>query len=391
MRKTIQRMDKVVLILSIIMFAFGLIMVLSASSMESFMRYGYSPYHYFIRQALFMGVGMLAFLFVIIFPINKYKHLINFFMILAIIALFGLTIWGTIAKSAQSWFSIGPFNFQPSEFTKIIIIIFLAMYYDKHKDSLSDQWTLIKPMLFCVIIFFLVAIQPDLGTAGIIALIAIVMFYAVPMSKKNRNTYNKLFLGSLLVVLSVLLTTGGSFLRGYQADRLNFKDPCERYQEETGYQLCNSFIAFKNGGLTGQGIGESTQKYLYLPESYTDFIFPIIVEECGLIVGIIILLIFLIILFRILKVAKKADNLHNSLISYGVFAYMALHIIVNLGGVMGCLPLTGVPLPYLSYGGSYTISFMIALGLVERVAIETSIKKEKTMKNDLSSGKILSK
>ena len=391
MRKTIQRMDKVVLILSIIMFAFGLIMVLSASSMESFMRYGYSPYHYFIRQALFMGVGMLAFLFVIIFPINKYKHLINFFMILAIIALFGLTIWGTIAKSAQSWFSIGPFNFQPSEFTKIIIIIFLAMYYDKHKDSLSDQWTLIKPMLFCVIIFFLVAIQPDLGTAGIIALIAIVTFYAVPMSKKNRNTYNKLFLGSLLVVLSVLLTTGGSFLRGYQADRLNFKDPCERYQEETGYQLCNSFIAFKNGGLTGQGIGESTQKYLYLPESYTDFIFPIIVEECGLIVGIIILLIFLIILFRILKVAKKADNLHNSLISYGVFAYMALHIIVNLGGVMGCLPLTGVPLPYLSYGGSYTISFMIALGLVERVAIETSIKKEKTMKNGLSSGKILSK
>lgn len=380
MRKTIQRMDKVVLILSIIMFAFGLIMVLSASSMESFMRYGYSPYHYFIRQALFMGVGMLAFLFVIIFPINKYKHLINFFMILAIIALFGLTIWGTIAKSAQSWFSIGPFNFQPSEFTKIIIIIFLAMYYDKHKDSLSDQWTLIKPMLFCVIIFFLVAIQPDLGTAGIIALIAIVMFYAVPMSKKNRNTYNKLFLGSLLVVLSVLLTTGGSFLRGYQADRLNFKDPCERYQEETGYQLCNSFIAFKNGGLTGQGIGESTQKYLYLPESYTDFIFPIIVEECGLIVGIIILLIFLIILFRILKVAKKADNLHNSLISYGVFAYMALHIIVNLGGVMGCLPLTGVPLPYLSYGGSYTISFMIALGLVERVAIEISIKKERTLK-----------
>ena len=381
MKKTIQRMDKVILILSIIMFAFGLIMVLSASSMESFMRYGYSPYHYFIRQGLFMIVGIIAFLFVIIFPINKYKHLINLLIILAILALFGLTMWGTIAKSAQSWFSIGPFNLQPSEFTKIIIIIFLAMYYDKHKDNLSDQWTLIKPMLLCVIIFFLVAIQPDLGTAGIIALITLMIFYVVPMSKKNRNTYNKLILGSLLVVLSVLLTTGGSFLRSYQADRLNFKDPCERYQEETGYQLCNSFIAFKNGGLTGQGIGESTQKYLYLPESYTDFIFPIVVEECGLIVGIIILIIFLIILFRIIKVAKKADNLHNSLISYGVFAYMALHIIVNLGGVMGCLPLTGVPLPYLSYGGSYTISFMIALGLVERVAIETSIKKEKTMKN----------
>lgn len=260
--------------------------------------------------------------------------------------------------------------------------MFLAIYYDKHKDELDNQWVLIKPLILCIIIFLLVAIQPDLGTAGIIALLTIIMFYGVPMTKKTRNIYNKIFLGGILVILSILLVTGGSFLRGYQAERLNFKDPCERYQEDSGYQLCNSFIAFKNGGLTGQGIGESTQKYLYLPESYTDFIFPIIVEECGLIVGIIILIMYMILLYRIIRIAKRATNIHNSLISYGIFAYIFLHILVNLGGVMGLIPLTGVPLPYLSYGGSYTICLMVAITLVERVAIETNIKKRKVLKNN---------
>ena len=380
MKRIFQRMDKPILLISIIMFAFGLIMVLSASSMESYMRYGFSPYHYFIRQAIFLGVGIVPFIFIIIFPTSKYRHLINIAMFGIIALLLGLTVWGSIAKNAQSWFSIGPFNVQPSELAKVIIIMFLAIYYDKHRGELDNQWVLIKPLLLCIIIFVLVAIQPDLGTAGIIALLTIFIFYAVPMAKKTRNIYNKIFLGGILVVLSVLLATGGSFLKSYQAERLNFLDPCERYQEDSGYQLCNSFIAFKNGGLSGQGIGESTQKYLYLPESYTDFIFPIIVEECGLLIGIVILIMYMILLYRIIRVAKNATNVHNSLISYGVFSYIFLHILVNLSGVMGLAPLTGVPLPYLSYGGSYTICLMVGIALVERVAIETNTLKERKVK-----------
>lgn len=380
MKKILQRMDKPILLISIIMFAFGLIMVLSASSMESYMRYGFSPYHYFIRQAIFLGVGIIPFIFIIVFPTSKYKHLINLAMFGIVGLLIGLTVWGSVAKNAQSWFSIGPFNVQPSELAKIIIIMFLAMYYDKHKDELDNQWVLLKPILLCIVIFVLVAIQPDLGTAAIIALLTIFIFYAVPMTKKTRNIYNKIFLGGILVILSVLLATGGSFLRSYQSERLNFFDPCERYQEESGYQLCNSFIAFKNGGISGQGIGESTQKYLYLPESYTDFIFPIIVEEWGLLVGAIIIIVYGVILYRLLRLAKRATNLRNAMITYGVFAYILLHIAINLIGVMGLGPLTGIPLPFLSYGGSYTLSMIIALSLVQRVAIETNIdtvKKEK--------------
>ena len=154
-------------------------------------------------------------------------------------------------------------------------------------------------------------------------------------------------------------------------------NPCERYEDKTGYQLCNSIIALKNGGLTGKGIGESTQKYLYLPESHTDFIFPIIVEEWGLIVGLIIIFAYLFMLYRILNIAKNASNLGNAILAYGVFAYLFFHIAINLTGVLNIGPLTGVPLPFLSYGGSYTLTLLFSMGLVQRVHYETYKHKNK--------------
>lgn len=377
MKKIFSNLDRPLLIITIIFFIFGLIMILSASSMESFMRYNYSPYHYFFRQLIFLIIGLFAFLFIIIFPIKNYKKLDKFLLFITIGSLVGLLVYGYTANNAVSWYKIGPLTIQPSEFAKLVVIIYLAVYYEKNKKNLDNQWTIIKPILFIIIIVVLVAIQPDMGTAAIIMLIALIVFYGVPIDKKYRNIFNKIFLGGIFIVALVLITTGGKFLQSYQLERFNFIDPCERYQEDSGYQLCNSFIAFKNGGLKGQGLGSSTQKYLYLPESYTDFIFPIIVEEWGLIVGIIILIAYIFVLFRIIKIARKSTNLRNALISYGVFAYLLTHIMINLMGVMGIIPLTGVPLPFLSYGGSYAICSMIALGLVQRVAIETNHQKNR--------------
>ncbi len=380
MKKILSKLDKPLLIITIIFFIFGLIMILSASSMESYMRYNYSPYHYFVRQAIFLGIGLITFFFVIIFPTKNYKKLDKVLLGIIILALVGLIFYGHVANQAVSWYKIGPFAIQPSEFAKIIIIIYLAVYYSKNKDKLDNQWNIIKPMIFVVIIAVLVALQPDMGTAVIIGLIALAMFYAAPMEKKSRSIFNKIFIGGILLVVLILVVAGGKFLQSYQLDRFNYFNPCDRYQEKTGYQLCNSFIAFKNGGIKGQGLGGSTQKYLYLPESYTDFIFPIIVEEWGLIVGIIIILIYMFVLFRIIQIARRASNLKNSLICYGVFVYLLLHIMINLLGVTGVIPLTGVPLPFLSYGGSYTICLMMALGLVQRVSIETNIQKQKELK-----------
>lgn len=378
MKKTLSKLDKPLLIITFIFFVFGLIMILSASSMESYMRYNYSPYHYFIRQALFLVIGMIAFFFCIIFPTKNYKKLKLDIIIISIImlSLIGLPFIGHAAKNAVSWYKIGPITIQPSEFAKVGIILYLSIYYERNKDKLDNQWNIIKPIIVALIIVGLVMIQPDMGTAVIIGLITIIMFYGVPIDKKNRSIFNKIFIGGILLVVLVLITTGASFLKDYQLDRFKFTLPCERYQEKTGYQLCNSFIAFKNGGLNGQGLGSSTQKYLYLPESYTDFIFPIVVEEWGLVVGIIIICAYAFVLFRIIQIARRANTLRGSLLCYGVFTYLLTHIIVNLFGVMGLMPLTGVPLPFLSYGGSYTICLMIAMGLVQRVAIES--KKNNT-------------
>lgn len=378
MKKLLSKLDKQLLVVTFIFFIFGLIMILSASSMESYMRYNYSPYHYFLRHAIFLVIGFILFCFMIIFPTKNYKKLDIFIIGVIILALIGLPFLGHNAKNAVSWYKIGPITIQPSEFAKVALIIYLSSYYEKNKDRLDNQWNIIKPIIVAFIIIGLVIIQPDMGTSVIIGLITLMMFYGVPISKKNRSIFNKIFLGGILVVVLVFITTGGKMLQSYQLDRLNFLDPCERYQDKTGYQLCNGFIAFKNGGLKGQGLGASTQKYLYLPESYTDFIFPIVVEEWGLIVGIVILCAYAFVLFRIIQISRRASNLRGSLICYGVFAYLLTHIIVNLFGVMGMIPLTGVPLPFLSYGGSYTICLMIAMGLVQRVAIESKKNTNKT-------------
>ena len=375
MKKT--KLDKPVLIVMIVFLVFGLIMVLSASSMASYMRYDKNIYDYFIKQAIFILAGLVAFLIATYFPTKLFKKISPFLMFILILSLVGLMFYGNDNGTSQSWYNLKVITIQPSEMGKIIIVLYLANYYNNHKDELDNQWILLKPLILVIINFVLIAMQPDLGTASVIFGIVVMIFYALPLKKQTRTPINKIFLGGILLVVLSLILTGGSFLRDYQLERFNFLNPCERYEEESGYQLCNSLIAFKNGGLTGKGIGESTQKYLYLPESHTDFIFPIIVEEWGLIVGIIIILLYLFILYRILNIAKKATNLGNSIIAYGVFAYLLLHISINLIGVMGIGPLTGVPLPFLSYGGSYMLTLLFAMGLVQRVHYETYKKSRK--------------
>lgn len=383
MKKNIMKLDKTLLGITFVFFIFGLIMILSASSMESYMRFGRSPYYYFLRQAIFLCIGTIIYFIVINIPTKFYKKISYPLLIISLIALSALLIYGYSANSAKSWFKIGPLSIQPSEFTKIFLIIFFAKYYDKNKDNLTDWKKLLFPFLPCLIIFIIVCLQPDLGTGIIIIALSTFIFFAVPFSKGKKNLLTLILFTFIALGIIILIMTKASFLQDYQKQRFNFLDPCERYQEESGYQLCNSLIAFANGGLDGQGIGKSTQKYLYLPESYTDFIFPVIVEEWGLIVGIIIIITYLFLLLKIYRIALSATDLFNSLLVYGICIYIFLHIAINLIGVMGLGPLTGVPLPFLTYGGSYTLSLFIALALVQRVAIETNkTKKQRLIKKN---------
>lgn len=379
MRKLFSKMDIPLFIMVVLFVLFGLVMIYSASNITAVVRYGYQPYHFFIRQAIFVIVSFLiGFLIVLRFPTRNYGALAWPLVFLLIGSLALLFVKGKIAGGAQSWFDLKFFKIQPSEFAKSILVIFMAIYYNRlNLKKVKNIYAYFVPLGFAAIVIGLVFMQPDLGSAAIIAGIVFLTFISIPVVQNNIMKFIKIF--SVVVILLVIgfLYSGNDFLSSIQKGRLNFKNPCSRYTETTGYQVCNGFIAINNGGLFGVGLGNSTQKYLYLPESHTDFIFPIIVEELGLVTGIIIILGYAYILSRILKIAKTSENLRYSILAYGTFWYFTLHILVNLLGVLALIPLTGVPLPFLSYGGSFTVNAIIMIFVVERVNIENKINKTK--------------
>ena len=379
MRDALRKIDKPLFALTIILSIFGLIMIFSASSISTVLQYKVSEYHFFYKQAVFLIVGLVLSFFIILVPTEWYKKFSLLGIIVIIATLIGLRTYGQVTNSARSWFKIIGFSIQPSEFAKTFIILFLASCYGSKKKYASFYDTFI-PLIPCVIIFFLVAAEPDLGTATIIALICMFIFFTLPF---NKNKYMLLLkFGTIVGILGVLIFLNGnsSILTSSQASRFNFKNPCSRYLEETGYQVCNGYIAINNGGLFGVGLGKSTQKYLYLPESHTDFIFPIIVEELGLVTGGIVLIAYIVVLFRVLVIARNAKTLSGSILAFGTFAYILMHIVINLGGLLALIPLTGVPLPFLSYGGSFALNLLVLLAITQRVTIETKSTKKKVAK-----------
>lgn len=380
MKEIFKKLDKPLLILTIILSALGLVMIFSSSSIAAVLQYGQTEYYFFSKQAMFIAIGFILSIVIYNIPTKWYKGLSILGLGLIILVLIGLKTYGQVTNSARSWFKIAGFSIQPSEFAKTIIILYLATWYGSKKKFKSIYDTFI-PLIPCVIIFFLVASEPDLGTACIIASICMFIFFTLPFEKNIIMTSIKIVTITGIVGGLVFLNSNSSFidklLTSTQASRFNFKNPCSRYLEETGYQVCNGYIAINNGSVLGVGLGKSTQKYLYLPEAHTDFIFPIIVEELGLIGGCIVLLLYMFLLYRILVIARNAKTLRGSIIAFGTFAFILTHIIVNLGGLLALIPLTGVPLPFLSYGGSFILNLFILLALTQRVAIENKKKGSK--------------
>ena len=379
MKKLLSKMDIWLLILMIIYSIVGLIMIFSSSSVSTVLRYNVPQYYFFIRQAIFLLVAfIIGFIIVIRFPTSKYKYITPFAIVGIIVALLGLFVYGKLTNNARSWYDLGPFALQPSEFAKSVIIVFLAVAYSRlEKRKTTNIYAFLIPVAICLIIAVLIAMQPDFGTAVIICGIVFFVFISIPYVKENIVKVLKIGAVCLVIAALALLYSGAEIFNSRQLQRFEFRNPCERYQEDTGYQVCNGFIAIHNGGLLGVGLGNSSQKYLYLPESHTDFIFPIIVEELGLIVGILLIVGYIIMLWRILKIARSAENLRLSILAYGVFLYLLFHILINLLGVLALIPLTGVPLPLLSYGGSFTINIVIMLFVVQRVNIENKTIKTK--------------
>jgi len=367
----LKKMDKILLITSTILFVIGLVMVFSASNVASFMKFKKTAYYFFNRQLLFLVVGIIVSIVIVNFNTKVYGYASWFVVLVLIGFLIAVLIYGKMINQARSWINIvGGIKFQPSEFVKVASIVWMAFYCTNKKRTGFKSYLL----LFAIIglIAILIILQPDLGTALIYLMIIFMMFMSLDISKKiKRNIIlTMLILGCAAIFL--LINNGVQVFFERQLARFDFSNPCsEEKFYSTGTQLCNGYIAINNGGLNGVGLGNSTQKYLYLPEAHTDFIFAITVEELGLVASTGILLLIFIVLWRIFLISKRANTERGRLICYGVFWYILIHTVVNLGGIMGLIPLTGVPLPFLSYGGSFLICLIVSLTMVQRVAIES--------------------
>lgn len=369
----LRKMDKTLLFTSLLLLIIGLVMVFSSSSVTSFMKYKSTPYHFFNKQLTFLIISFVLSLVIISFNTKTYGYA-SWLIILGLIGiLIAVLVSGKMVNQARSWINIFGIQFQPSEFVKVASIVWVSsLCTGKAKPT-------IKTYLFILAIVGLIAalimLQPDLGTTLIYLAIIFMMFMALDISKKVKRNILLLGLGLGILGIILLMNNGVQVFFSRQLERFDYFNPCsEEKFYTTGTQLCNGFIAFNNGGLTGLGLGNSTQKYLYLPEAYTDFIFAITVEELGLIISIGILLLMFIVLWRIFIIAKYASTERGKLMCYGIFWYLLFHIIVNLGGVFGLIPLTGVPLPFLSYGGSFLICLVVSLTIVQKVCIETKME-----------------
>lgn len=378
--RTLKDMDKVLLIVSIILFVFGLFNIVTASSQVSVLRYNQSIYQYFYKQLFTLIIGFVATIIVLKFPTKSY-YLFGkaAFFIVAILSIL-VTFKGENYSGNQNWISIFGFVFQPSEFAKPVLIVYLALlfeqFYKKLKNKSINHYDMIGKILLIGAFFpIMIFTQNDLGTMIIIGCIFGFMFLASPILREEKiKTLGVVFLVGIVGILIMYFNAGGIFSEA-QAKRFDFYDPCSKY-ESGGYQICNGFIAINSGGLLGVGIGNSTQKS-YIPESHTDSVFAIIAEEYGFLTTTIILVLYIIVLYRILRLSSLSSLIRNKYICYGIAFYIFLHILVNLGGLFGSLPLTGVPLPFLSYGGSFTLSLTVSLAIVQRIHIEYKNEKIK--------------
>ena len=375
---SIKKVDKILLFCSLVLFVFGLIMVFSASNVSSATKLN-NPYHYFYFQLLFLVVGLiLGFVTISLFSTKMYGKVSWFLMIFFIASLIGVLIYSRAINDAKSWLPLfAGINFQPSEFAKVATIVWVSFVLCGIKNL--KKWVRYTSVFLLVgTIAILIMLEPDFGTALIYLFIVYTMFLVLTINKKLKiGMIVALFVGfGAILLLFNVPSIQNKFARQYS--RFDFSEPCsEEKFYTTGNQLCNGYIAINNGNWKGLGLGDSTQKYLYLPEAYTDFIFAIIVEELGFIGGTVALIMIFICLWRIYVISRNATDAYSRLMCYGIFWYLLLHVLVNLGGVLGLIPLTGVPLPFLSYGGSFMICTIMALSIVQRVNIETRLEKDK--------------
>lgn len=347
-----------ILILSVILISlFGLLMIYSSSSIWAEYKYN-DPYKYLKSQSIFLIIGYILMFSISKFPYQNYKKLGNIIFLICTIMLILVLIpgIGSIRNGSRSWFGIGSLGLQPSEFTKLGLIIFTSKYLSNNTKELKNIRKGVLPILgILLLIFGLIMLEPDFGTGIVIVMTIIVLLF---ISGVKINFFIKIgILGLLGVIILILIAP-------YRLERIiSFINPWTD-PLGSGFQIIQSLYAIGPGGLLGLGFGNSIQKHFYLPEPQTDFIFAIISEEFGFLGILIVSTLFIAIIYSGLKISMRCQDNFGKFLAFGITFGLAFQTILNLMVVVGLLPVTGVTLPFLSYGGSSLLISLINIGIL---------------------------
>ena len=356
-KKSLKKFDFILFISMLLLCGYGLLMIASATL-------SFETLSLVKTQGISTVLGIIAILFL---TMMDYQFLGKIYipiyvicnLLLVAVLFFGVGVeqWG-----ARSWLSIGPVTFQPSEFVKIGLIISLAKFIDNNKASINEPFTLLKILSFAGFPIFLILLQPDAGTAMVFIFFVAVMLFVANIQWR--------YIGYSIAAGILSLPILWFKLDVYQKNRiLNFFDP-SRDASNTNYQAIQGRIAIGSGKIFGRGLFQGVQtQYNYIPEKQTDFIFAVIGEELGLMGGLTLIGLYYIMLVRFIKIAKNSTDLFGSLMVIGISAMFIFHIWENIGMTIGLMPITGIPLPFLSYGGTFQLSNMLCVGIVLSVGI----------------------
>lgn len=363
--------DYSLLFLVLFLVGFGLVMIYSTSSFNAQRHFGDSAY-YLKRQGIFAVLGIITMLFVSTIdyrvllksiPIIKIKPVTLFYIICLGLQLY-VIIFGDVVKGSKRWIDLGPFGFQPSELSKVAIILFTA-YIVFQAPRRLDKFSGFLRVIILVAPLLLLVVIPNFSTGLIMAVIVVAICFVASRKK-------------LYFILAGIMgvAAGAFFIFGvdYRGERIEVWQNVETHPK--GYQILQGLYAIASGGIFGKGLGNSMQKLGFIPESHNDMIFSVIAEELGLFGAVGVILLYVLVIWRLFVIAINAPDLYGGLIATGILTHIAVQVLINIAVVTNTIPSTGIPLPFISYGGSSLVFLLIEMGIA--LSISNQIRYEKS-------------
>ena len=351
--------------------AVGVVMVLSASSVVSITSYG-SAWYFFERQLLWTVLGVVAFVLVARIDYRKLRRYVRPLLVVTVAMLVLVLVpgFGVYVAGSRRWLGVGSWRFQPSEIAKLALLLFTADLLTRRKDELGDWRRVLRPALIVVAcVAGLVMLEPDLDSTLLLGMIAAAVLVAGGIRLRHL-----MVVGGSGLALATMLALAAPYRR---ARVLTFLHPTAD-AGNTGYQIVQSLIALGTGGLTGVGLGAGSAKWHFLPNAHTDFIFAVIGEELGLVGSMLVLSLFVAFAVLGVRVAARAPDRFGMLLATGITVWVTAQAAINIGGVVGLLPVSGVPLPFVSFGGSSLVFTMVAAGMLANIARQSGVSRPAT-------------